>query len=135
MKTLTDILYQYKNTKLEYGVIDCCVFTARVVEEYFNLDLPLWKELLVYDNYNDALRVLRKNNIKSIQELPTVILGVEKKPISEVKLGEPVYLINANGQGVLGICNGMRAYFIQPDVGLIALPIDKCLYAWEIDNG
>lgn len=134
MKTLTDILYKYKNTKLEYGNIDCCVFTAKVVEEYFNLDLPLWKDLLIYDNYKDAIRTLRKNGIKSVEDLPTAILGVEKKPISEVKLGEPVYAVNEEGQGVLGVCNGMRAYFLHSKVGLMAVPIETCLYAWEVPN-
>ena len=132
MKTLTDILYQYRNKKLEYGKLDCCIFTAQVVEEYFNLDLPLWKEILTYDDYKSAIRVLRKNGIKSIEDLPTAILGTEKKPISEVKLGEPVYLVNEEGLGVLGICNGMRAYFLHPEEKLVALPIDCCLYCWSV---
>ena len=131
-KSLTEILYKYRNKSLEYGDLDCCVFTAKVVEEYFEIELPLWKDLLTYSTYKDALKVLRKNNIKSVEELPSAILGTEKKPISEVKLGEPVHYVNEIGHDVLGICNGKRAYFIQPEIGLITLPIEDCSGAWSI---
>ena len=135
MKTLTDILYQYRDVKLEYGNIDCCIFTAKVVEEYFNIKLPLWKDILTYNNYKEAMQVLQKNGINSIEDLPTAILGSEKRDISEVKPGDPVYLINEKGQGVLGICNGMRAYFLHSEKKLVALPIENCLYCWSINNG
>lgn len=134
MKTLTDIIYKYRNQSLDYSTLDCCTFTAKIVEEYFDIDLPLWKDMLGYNNYKDALRVLKKHNINSIEELPTKILGTEKKPISEVKTGDVVYALNDNNDGVLGICNGVRAYFIQPEIGIIAVPIEKCIYAWDVNN-
>ena len=134
MKTLTDIIYQYKDTKLEFGNIDCCIFTAKVIEEYFNIDLPLWKDILTYKNYKGALLVLKQHNINSIEELPTAILGTDRKPIEEAKLGDVVCTLDDEGLPVLGVCNGKRAYFIHSEYKLVAVSIEKCLYCWSINN-
>jgi len=66
-------------------------------------------------------------------DLPEIILGTPKKDISEVKLGDPVYYINENNIGILGVCNGKRAYFLQEDGGITARKIEECKYCWSIN--
>lgn len=130
--TLTDIICQYSEKSIEWGKFDCCIFTASVVEQFTGHKLPLWRDLTNYTSYKDALRKLRKNGINSLEELPTAILGTPKQDISKVKLGNPVYYINDKGEGVLGVCNGARAYFLHHNGGLAAVPIKNCKYCWSL---
>lgn len=132
-KDLSKIIYQYKNTQFSWESFDCCIFTAKVVEEYSGKDLPKWKEVISYNNYKGAMKALRKLGCKEILDLPSIILDTPRKDISEVKRGEPVYYVNEKGQGILGVCNGMRAYFLQQGGGLTARKVEECLYCWSID--
>jgi len=68
-----------------------------------------------------------------MDDVPGIFLGVSKKDISEVKLGEPVYYIKECGEGILGICNGAQAYFLSKDDGLITRKIEDCIYCWSIN--
>lgn len=133
MNNLTDIIYQYKHTKFNWEALDCCIFTAKIVEEYTGKNLPYWKEVIDYKDYKGAMKALKKLNCKDLTDLPEKILGKNKKDISKVKLGEPVYYINEEGTGILGVCNGARAYFLQQEGGLTARNIEDCLYCWSID--
>lgn len=132
-KDLTKIIYQYKDTQFHWGNLDCCIFTACIVEEFWDKELPKWKEVITYNNYKGAMKALRKLNCKELVDLPSVILDTPKKDISEVKHGEPVYYVNEDGIGILGICNGVRAYFLQKGGGLTARPVKKCLYCWSVN--
>ena len=133
VKTLTDIIYQYKDQEFSWEEFDCCIFTAKVVEEFTGKNLPLWKNVINYKNKAGALRALKKLGCKDIVDLPGIILETSKKDISEVKLGEPVYYVNEEGVGILGVCNGVRAYFLQMGGGLTARDIKDCKYCWSID--
>ena len=133
MNTLTDIIYKYKDTKFSWQGIDCCIFTVKVVEEFTNRTLPFWRDVIQYTNYEGAMKALNKLDCKDLVDLPSIILNTPKKNISQVKHGEPVYYINQNGIGILGICNGVRAYFLQKNGGLTTRPINDCEYCWSID--
>lgn len=132
-KSLTDIIYQYKDRDFSWGELDCCVFTVRCVEEFTEKKLPKWRDVLQYRSEKDSIKALKKLGCDKLEDLPTAILGTEKKPIKEVKLGEPVYYINEEGIGVMGICNGARAYFLQKGGGLSARNVEDCTYCWSID--
>ena len=86
-----------------------------------------------YTNYKEAKQTLKKLGATDLTDILTVLLNTPKKDISEVKLGEPVYYINEDGEGILGICNGVRAYFLQKNGGLTTRNIEDCLYCWSID--
>ena len=79
------------------------------------------------------MKALNKLNCNSIIDLPSIILNTPKKDISSVKTGEPVYYVNEDDTGILGVCNGVRAYFLQKDGGLTTRPIEDCIYCWSID--
>jgi hypothetical protein len=133
LKDLTAIIYKYKDSSFSWGKFDCCIFTASVVEEFTGRDLPYWKDILNYTNLKESMRTLKKLKCEKLEDLPSVILNTKRKDISEVKLGEPVYYVNEDGVGILGVCNGVRAYFLQVEEGLTARPIKDCLYSWSID--
>jgi len=133
MKSLTDIIYQYKNKSFNWGTLDCCIFTAKVVEEYTGRDLPYWKDVLNYTDQKSSGEILSSLNCDSVLDLPTKILSKPKLPISEAKQGYPVYFLNEKDEGTLGICNGKRAYFLKEKKGLIPVKIEDCLYCWSID--
>ncbi len=132
-KTLTDIIYQYKNSEFSWEKFDCCIFTVRVIEEYTNKTLPYWRDVISYKDALGAKKALKKLGCKDLKDLPNKILGTQIKPISEVKLGEPVYYINENGDGIMGVCNGKRSYFLQWGGGLTARDTKDCLYCWSIN--
>lgn len=79
------------------------------------------------------MKALRKLGCKDLVDLPSIILNTAKKEIKKVKHGEPVYFINEDGTGILGVCNGVRAYFLQQGGGLTARPIKDCIYCWSIN--
>ena len=133
MKTLTEIIYQYEKANFTWGEFDCCIFTASVVEQYSGKKLPHWREVLTYTNWSEAKKALRKLGCKRLEDLPDIILGEEKADISEAKTGDPVYYINEDGIGVLGVCNGKRAYFLQLDGGLTARDIEDCEFCWSVN--
>ena len=133
MKNLTTIITKYKDTEFSWKDFDCCLFTVNVVEEFTGRELPLWKEVIGYKSYKGAMKALKELGCKDLVDLPSVILNTEKKDISEVKHGEPVYYVNEDGVGILGVCNGVRAYFLQYGGGLTARNVNECKYCWSID--
>jgi hypothetical protein len=131
-KLLTDIIYQYKENNFKLGIFDCCIFTASVIEEYTGKDLSYWKNLVNYHDIKGANKLLKELNCNSLKDFPDLALNTSKKPISEVELGDLVYYINENGDGILGICNGQRAYFLQTNGGLTARNIEECEFCWSV---
>jgi len=134
-KNLTDIIYQYKTKKLSYpDGLDCAVFTAKILEEYHGKIIPGWREITTYTTPEGAQDTIKRLGCKEFHEVPGKILGDgKKKDISKVKLGEPVYYINENGAGILGVCNGARCYFLQNGGGITARKTEDCSYCWSID--
>lgn len=133
-RNLTDIIYQYKSYNFTWGKFDCCLFTIMVIEEYTGKTFNSWRKVLSkYNNYSEAKLAMKKLGCKKVEDLPSIILATPKKDISNVKLGEPVYYVNEKGEGLLGICNGAQAYFVQFGEGLVTRPIEDCIYSWSID--
>ena len=133
MKSLTEIIYRYKDTEFSWGELDCCIFTVLVIEEFTHKKLPFWREVINYNNYKGSLESLNKLGCNTIKDLPSIILGTDKKAATKAKLGEPIYYINEDNIGILGVCNGKRAYFLQKGGGLTARKIEDCKYSWRIN--
>lgn len=132
MKTITEIISKYKETNFEWGQVDCCIFAINVLEEYNDKVFPKWRDVLNYKDYKSSVKTLKKLGCTKLDDLPGVILGTVKKDILEVKHGDAVYYINEDGHGILGICNGVRAYFLQYGGGLTARNVQDCLYCWSV---
>jgi hypothetical protein len=133
MKTLTDIIYQYRDAEFSWDKFDCCTFSAKVVSEYKGIDITNFREIEDFKDYKGIIRWLAKMKCKELADAPSAFLGVERKPISEVKLGDIVYFVNEQGEGIFGVCNGCRAYFLQQDKGLTTRNIKDCKYCWSVN--
>ena len=132
MKDLSLIIEKYKDSEFSWEQFDCCIFTVSVVEEFTGRKLPLWEGVTNYKSYRGAMKALKKLGCKDLVDLPSIILNTKRKDISKVKHGEPVYFINEEGDGILGVCNGVRAYFLQYGGGLTARNVSECSYCWSI---
>lgn len=130
---LTDIIYSHRDDNFQYGTLDCCIFVAEILEEYHGKKLlKEWRSILTYDSVISAYKTLRKLGVRQVIDLPPIMINGERKPISEVKHGDVVYYREKDG-GMLGICNGVRAYFMNHN-GLLAVPVNKCKYCWSFNG-
>ncbi len=130
---ITEILEDYKDVKFSWGTMDCCIFVGEIAEKITKKPLYKsdWKKVLTYTTAKGSIKAVKALGGKEIVDLPTQVLGVSKRDISTVKHGDIVYIIDDNGDSVLGVCNGVRAYFLAKPKGLIATPIKNCLYCWS----
>lgn len=79
------------------------------------------------------MKTLKKLGCNTLEDLPGIILNTEKQDISKVKVGDPVYYINEDGEGILGVCNGKRAYFLSYGGGITARNIEDCKFCWSVE--
>jgi len=135
LKTLTEIIYSYKNARFSWDNLDCCTFAANVVYEFKGLCPPNLRDIENYKNEKGMIKWLKKMGCEDLSEAPTKFLNVERRDISTVKHGDFVYFKNEDGSGSIGVCNGVRAYFIHRDKGLVATPVINCIYCWSLNNG
>lgn len=136
MKTITDLIQEYKNTKFEWGKVDCVTFAATVAYTYKGLEVPDIQKNIKYKDIKSALKWLKHLGIDSLDDLhkaPELFAGLERKDISEVSHGDIVYYIDSEtNAGLMGVCNGVRAYFLCVDGGLTARNVEECKYCWSV---
>lgn len=132
---VTQVLNKYKDSEFLLGDFDCCTWIYSVSAELYGCPAGIDKFTKVfgtYSNIEEATNVLKSWGCESLEDLPTMVWGVERKNISEVQHGDLVYLFNKKRNfGSLGYCNGKRAYFLGPK-GLTPIPLSDCLYCWSI---
>lgn len=133
MKSLTDIIYNYKNKKFNWGTLDCSIFVTECAAEYKGKKFPKMQEIMKYNSKIGAMKALRNLGCRSLSEAPEIILDTPKIPMSKVKVGYIVYYVNEEGEGILGICNGAQSYFLNKEGGLVTRRTEDCLYCWSID--
>ena len=132
-KTITSIVDKYKYTTFQWGDWDSCIFVVSLLEEYNKTSFPKWREVIGYKNLKEAVSALRKLGCDKLEDLPGIILETPRKDIKDVKHGDVVYFVNEDGVGILGVCNGVRAYFLQKGGGLTARSVLSCKYAWSVN--
>jgi hypothetical protein len=133
MNTITDLIYKYKNIEFKWGENDCCTFAADIAWKFKGKNPPNIKEIFNYKDLRGSIKWMNKVGAGALDEVPEKYLGLQKKNISEVKHGDIVYYMNENGQGIMGICNGCRAYFLQYGGGVTARPVEDCTYCWSVE--
>ena len=133
MSRISEIINKYKNIDFKYGTFDCCIFTAKVIEEYHNIKLPKWRKVLNYKNWEQSKNSLKALGCKRLEDLPDVMLMSNKQDAILAKNGDPVLYINERGASILGVCNGVRAYFLRDTGGLTARKLEECKYSWSVN--
>ena len=132
---ITQLLQQYKDNNFSWGTMDCCVFAGELAEKINEKPLHLenWRDFLDYSNMEESKKTIKELGGKKMKDLPSIILGTPIKNISEVKHGDIVYSEDENGDGMLGVCNGVRAYFMAKGKGITARPVTECISCWSIN--
>lgn len=137
MKTITDLLQEYKDSEFEWGKVDCVTFASSIAHKYKGKPVPEIQKDYTYNDMKSALKWLKNlgvNSLDDLHEAPELFLGIKKKDISEVQHGDMVYYVDPGTEaGLMGICNGVRAYFLCWDGGLTARDVKDCKYCWSID--
>lgn len=129
-KSITEIINKYKDAEFIWGKLDCCIFAGLVLQEFHGVEF-LGNVINSYSNAKGAAKTISKLGKGRVDNLPTAFLGTPKKDISEVKTGDMVSVVE-NGNTIIGVCNGVRAYFLQIGGGLTARNIKDCSYCWSI---
>jgi hypothetical protein len=136
IKTVTQLLEQYKEKDFSWGTMDCCVFVGELSEQISGQTLHKanWKKFVTYTSFEESKETVKEFGGKKIKDLPSIVLGTPMKDISKVKHSDIVYMEDEEGIGGLGICNGVRAYFLAKPKGLMAVNVEDCLACWSIAN-
>ena len=137
METITSLIQKYKGKEFKWGELDCVTFAANVAFTYKQKEVPNIQKHQQYSDMKGALKWLRSigiNNLDDLHKAPELFAGLKKKDISEVKHGDIVYYIDPGlNQGLLGVCNGVRAYFLSVEGGLTARNVKDCKYCWSVE--
>lgn len=126
------IIEKYGNLPFQWGVNDCCLFSANVLHELNNIDYA--KNLRgKYSSKEEAYNLL--NEMYSTTDLIQVVSIIINKKMNdnfiEVKPGDLVGFDNKNNTYSIGINFGARSYFISEEKGLVAVPNRICKGFWK----
>ena len=133
---ITELIQQYKDKDFSWGTVDCCIFAVELAEQLSTKPLHMsnWRDLVTYTDIKESDKTVKEFGADGIKDLPGIVLGTSRKNISEVQHGDIVYMEDENGFGALGICNGVRAYFMTKPKGLTARMVEDCIYCWSINK-
>ncbi len=126
---LANQIEQAERTPFEWGVNDCCLWSATVVDAMTGVD-PAKDFRGLYSTEAEAKIVLESLGTGDIKSIIVSIFG---EPIG-IKLAQrgDVVLAIIDGQQTVGICVGGRTAF-KSLTGLIQLPTLKCDCAWRVN--
>ena len=125
-----NLFSKYKTRRFKWGELDCCLFSANIVEELYGIDFAE-KFRNKYSTEEEAFILVKKlYNADNLKELATTILNIEpSKDFNNIKLYDLVLYKNC-----LGINYGSRSVFMHKEKGLIKIPNKICEYYWSLNN-
>lgn len=127
-KALAELVEAYRDTPFAWGVHDCCMWAARVVQAQRGDD-PAAQWRGTYRTAREA-RALIEREFGSMEQIPAK-LGFEEVPVLSCQRG---WLAAAKfpRRGVaLGVCLGTKAAFAGR-FGLLFVPMSEVTRAWKI---
>lgn len=110
-----------------YGLHDCCLFTADVVQAITGVDYA--ESLRGYTSEQEAYEIVE--HYGSITAMVSALLGAEPIHPAHAMRGD-VVLAEYGGRETLGICLGAHCAFAQVGVGLRMLPRASASRAWSV---
>lgn len=115
-----EVIESYRSKPFEWGVADCCTFTADCVQTITGIDwLADYRGL--YSNEAAALALIDGSLLSRMNTL------FEQVPLAYVGRGNVLMY-----DGALGVADsGRYGFFMTEPKGLRAIPILKCHYAWD----
>ncbi|HRP88318.1 MAG TPA: hypothetical protein PLS34_12495 [Gammaproteobacteria bacterium] len=127
-----EILAGFNGLRWRWGVLDCCMFAAAVLEQLHGRDFAAgWRGK--YRTHARAQRLIEERG--GLEAILTEIFGPPVPPLT-VRRGDPVLARDPDrfhdGEAV-GIADGRLAVFITSD-GLMTMPLSRCAMGWRVDG-
>jgi len=120
-------MLKYANKPFEYGVLDCCLFAAKVAEEIEGVD---YGSLFEHHNEDEAYRYINEAG-GTIEGLITKTLGREPVSVDELSLGDPVVCNLPIIGETLGVYSKTGA-ILKTTNGAINISRDRILKGWKL---
>jgi hypothetical protein len=119
------------NAPFEWGVHDCCIFSADVIAEITGIDL-MAEYRGRYDSALSAARLFERDGLEAAIEAACAATGFAEHagPLSAQRGDLVITEIPERGPAA-GLCLGATAVFVAP-TGISEIPIAQCRRAWAI---
>lgn len=122
-KRLRAVLARIATNKFQYGVIDCCLFAARMVQASTGVD---YSKKFKYSSQSEAEQII--DSYGSITAMLTDLLG---DPSSDYGDGDPVLLnLPKIGETVGIFCDGK--VFVKCKSGVMKITANNIIRGWAI---
>lgn len=127
------IIKKYGNLPFQWGVNDCCLFSANVLHELSNVDYAkdlrgkYFSKIQAYELLNEMY-----STTNLIQVVSTILNTKMNDNFIEVNPGYLVSFDNKDTTYSIGVNFGARSYFISEEKGLVAIPNRICKGFWKI---
>ncbi len=116
-----EVIESYRSKPFEWGVADCCTFTADCVQTITGIDW-LADYRGQYSTEAGALELIGTSLLSRMNQLFQWVA--------------PAYVVRGNVlmfDGALGVADsGKYGFFMTQERGLRAVPIMTCAYAWDV---
>lgn len=119
-------MLEYANKPFEWGVLDCCQFTARVAHKITGIDYSKGFQYLTED---DAAMIV--NSKGGLVDLVESILGCKPSPIEELKVGDPVIVLLPVIGDALGVYAGHQV-ICKSTNGTLTININRIIRGWHL---
>lgn len=120
-------LKENANSKFEWGVHDCCLFSANCVLAITGTDYAS-SFRGTYSNERDAYRLIKQYG--SIEALVTTLTGIKPVNGRYADVGD-IVLVLQEGRELLAVCNG-QTMFAPGANSLITLETKDVLKTWKV---
>lgn len=125
-----DAFAQARARQFQWGLHDCCLFVASVVDAMTDSDYAQRIAAdLPYSTEAEARDYIARAG--GLQPLVASYLG-DTIPWGWAQQGDVVLAHDANGQEVLGVCEGAQV-ICATGAGIGPLPINRAICAWRIE--
>lgn len=127
---LGEIFVKYQDMSWQWGVHDCCMFTANVLSDLFDKDYAA-SFRGEYNTEKGAYKILKaKGGLRTLAN--TMFLTDELIPF-QCKPGYPM-LAKFDDRETLGICIGAKVIFIHENGSYIDIFLHECICGWKVEE-
>lgn len=128
-----DIIEKYSSLPFEWGVNDCCLFSANIIKDWKGIDYAAPLRNMYVDKetaYSSLETVCGTTNL--IEALDVLLNTNHRSDFENIEVGDFVAVRNKEGSYSIGVNYGARSYFQTEERGVSALPNRMCEVYWKI---
>jgi GMP synthase-like glutamine amidotransferase len=115
----------------EWGVHDCCVFVARMVDAIsINSYADQLQRKFTYSSEAEAAALVKAGG--GLRLMVSAYLG-DEVPWGRACMGDVVLTLDGAGTEVLGMCEGSQVLVAAARGGVIPIPFGRSIAAWKVE--